>query len=144
MASIVQEFEVDAPPAQVWAALRDFGRIDRLAAGFVTDSVLEEDGQVRRITFFNGMQLRERLVGLDEARMRIAYSAIGGRASHHNASAQVVPLAAQRCRFVWTTDLLPDELAPAIAQMMERGAQAMRSTLAPAARSPHGSSPAPG
>jgi hypothetical protein len=57
------------------------------------------------------------------------YTVVGGRASHHNASAQVVPLDGNRCRFVWITDLLPDALAPAIAQMAQRGAQAMRATL---------------
>jgi carbon monoxide dehydrogenase subunit G len=134
MASIVQEFEVPAPAERVWAMLRDFGGIDRLAAGFVTACTLEEEGQVRLLTFFNGMQVRERLVASDEARMRIAYSASGGRATHHNASAQVIPEGPDRCRFVWTTDLLPDAVAPAIAQMMERGVQAMRSVLTAPAR----------
>jgi carbon monoxide dehydrogenase subunit G len=134
MASIVQEFEVSAPAERVWAMLRDFGGIDRLAAEFVTTCTLEEEGQVRLLTFFNGMQVRERLVASDEARMRIAYSASGGRATHHNASAQVIPEGPDRCRFVWTTDLLPDAVAPAIAQMMERGVQAMRSVLTAPAR----------
>jgi carbon monoxide dehydrogenase subunit G len=134
MASIVQEFEVPAPAERVWAMLRDFGGIDRLAAGFVTACTLEEEGQVRLLTFFNGMQVRERLVASDDARMRIAYSASGGRATHHNASAQVIPEGPDRCRFVWTTDLLPDAVAPAIAQMMERGVQAMRSVLTAPAR----------
>ena len=39
-----------------------------------------------------------------------------------------------RCRFVRTTDLLPEAGAPAIGQMMEAGAQAMRSALTPPAR----------
>lgn len=129
MASIVQEFEVPAPASRVWALLRDFGGVDRLAVGFVTACALEEEGRVRLVTFFNGMQVRERLVASDDARMRIAYSAFGGPTTHHNASAQVIAEGSDRCRFVWTTDLLPDAVAPAIAQMMERGAQAMRSAL---------------
>jgi len=134
MASIVQEFEVAASAGHVWSLLREFGAVDRLAAGFVTACTLEEEGQVRLVTFFNGMQARERLVTCDDARMRLAYSAFGGRATHHNASAQVVAEGADRCRFVWTTDLLPDAVAPAIAQMMERGAQAMRAALTPLGR----------
>jgi carbon monoxide dehydrogenase subunit G len=129
MATLRQEFEVPAPGDAVWAALRDFGAVDRLAAGFVTACELEEDGAVRRVTFFNGMQVRERLVSLEEQARRIVYTVEGGRASHYNASAQVVAVDAQRCRFVWTIDLLPDALAPAIAQMMERGAQAMQASL---------------
>lgn len=132
MATIRKEFEVPAPAAQVWEAVRDFCAVhERLAAGFVTHCVPEEEGAVRRITFANGMEVRERLVGLDDAARRLAYSASGGRASHHNASVEIVPLAAGRCRFVWITDLLPDAMAPAIGQMMEAGVQAMRSTLTP-------------
>ena len=134
MATIRKEFDVPAPAPDVWRALRDFGAVDRLAAGFVTACTLEEDGAVRRITFFNGMEVRERLVSLEEEARRIVYTAEGGRASHHNASAQVIALGPQRCRFVWITDLLPDAIAPAIGQMMERGAQAMQASLTPPAR----------
>ena len=134
MATIRKEFEVPAAAEAVWQALRDFGAVDRLAAGFVTACALEEAGAVRRITFFNGMEVRERLVTLEEEARRIVYTAEGGRASHHNASVQVIALGPQHCRFVWITDLLPDALAPAIAQMMERGAQAMQVSLTPPPR----------
>lgn len=129
MASIRKDFSVAVPPAQVWAALRDFGAVHRvLAAGFVTDCVLEEEGAVRRLTFANGVTARERLVALDEERRRIVYTSQGGQASHHNASAEVLAEGAGS-RFVWVTDLLPDALAPAIEGMMEAGARAMQATL---------------
>ncbi|HVE53465.1 MAG TPA: SRPBCC family protein [Ramlibacter sp.] len=133
MASIHKEFTVRAPPAQVWAALRDFGRVHQvLAQGFVRDCALEEDGQVRALTFANGLQARERLVAIDEAARRIVYTSQGGRATHHNASAQVLP-EGDGSRFVWITDVLPDALAPAIEGMMDAGARAMRQTLEAAA-----------
>jgi len=133
MATIQKEFEVPAAAATVWAALRDFGAVhEKLATGFVTACVLEEEGAVRLVTFANGMQVRERLVTVDDTAHRIVYSASGGRASHHNAAAQVVPLGPERCRFVWTTDLLPDAIAPAIEQMMAIGAKAMQARLTPA------------
>lgn len=132
MATIRKEFEVAASAAAVWAALRDFGAVhEKLATGFVTACTLEEGGAVRLVTFAGGLQVRERLVTLDEDAKRIVYTASGGRAQHHNAAAQVVPLAADRCRFVWTTDLLPDAIAPAIEQMMEAGARAMQARLTP-------------
>ncbi len=134
MATIQKEFEVPASADAVWAALRDFGAVQRLAPGFVTGCVSEDGGAVRVVSFFNGLQVRERLVTLDDAARRIVYTAFGGRTTHHNASVLVVPLADDRCRFVWTTDLLPDTLAPAMAQMMERGAEAMRSALTPPVR----------
>lgn len=129
MASIRKEFDLPVSADAAWALLREFGAVDRLAAGFVTACALEEDGAVRRVTFFNGYEARERLVTLDEEARRIVYSAIGGRLTHHNASAQVEASGAANCRFVWTTDLLPDAMAPAIGQMMEQGAQAIRSAL---------------
>ena len=133
MATIQQEFEVPAAAEEVWAALRDFGAVhEKLATGFVTACVLEEEGAVRRITFANGVQARERLVTLDDAARRIVYSSAGERLSHHNASAQVLPLGPGRCRFVWITDLLPDAAAPVIGQMMEAGARAMQARLTPA------------
>lgn len=129
MASIRREFTVQAAPADVWAALRDFGAVHQvLAAGFVADCRLEEDGAVRVLTFANGVHARERLVAVDEVHRRLVYTAEGGRASHHNASAEVREDGAGS-RFVWITDLLPDALAPAIAAMMDAGAGAMRTTL---------------
>jgi carbon monoxide dehydrogenase subunit G len=130
MASIRKEFVVRSTPAQVWAALRDFGAVDRkLAAGFVTACALEEDGAVRLVTFANGRQVRERLVAVDDAQRRIVYTAQGGRATHHNASAQVIDAAGGTTRFVWITDLLPDTVAPAVEGMMDAGVKAMRATL---------------
>jgi carbon monoxide dehydrogenase subunit G len=130
MASICKEFIVRAAPDKVWDALRDFGAVDRrLAAGFVTGSTLEEDGAVRAITFANGMQVRERLVAIDEARRRVVYTAQGGRASHHNASAQVLDAGDGTTRFVWVTDMLPDAMATAVEQMMDAGVRAMTACL---------------
>lgn len=134
MATVQEEFDLPTPADAAWAVLREFDGLLRLAPGFVTGCALEEGGAVRLVTFANGMQVRERLVTLDEAARRIVYSATGGRTTHHNASAQIVPLGADRCRFVWIADLLPDAMAPAIGQMMRQGAQAMRSALTPAAR----------
>jgi carbon monoxide dehydrogenase subunit G len=133
MATIQKEFEIPAPAEAVWAVLREFGAADRLARGFVTACALEEGGAVRRVTFANGMEVRERLVTRDDAARRIVYSATGGRATHHNAAAQVLEAGPGRCRFVWTTDLLPDAIAPAIEQMMQAGMQAMRQALTPPA-----------
>ena len=49
-----------------------------------------EEGDVRVITFGNGMVVREKLVGIDDAARRVAYTVVGGGAAHHNASAQVM------------------------------------------------------
>lgn len=129
MASIRREFFVAAPPDQVWNAVAAFGAVHQvLARGFVVDCALQEDGAVRALTFANGLKARERLVTLDATSRRLVYAAEGGRTTHHNAALE---LHAERggTRLVWTTDLLPNELEPAIAGMMDAGVAAMKATL---------------
>lgn len=128
MATIYKEFTVEAGVDQVWDALRDFGAVhQRLAPGFVTDCKVEEGA--RLVTFANGLVARELLVGIDESAHRLCYSAVGGKATHHNASAQLFAEGAGRTRFVWITDVLPNELASFSTTMMEQGAKVMKRAL---------------
>ncbi len=128
MASIHIEFMVDTDPESVWAAVRDFGAVDRrLAVGFVTDSRL--DGETRTVTFFNGLVACEHLVDCDDAARRLVYTASGGRTTHYNAAVRIEAVRNGRCRFVWTIDLLPHEMAEPIRVMAEKGAVAMKQTL---------------
>jgi polyketide cyclase/dehydrase/lipid transport protein len=127
MASIHNEMFVAASPDHVWAAFRDVGAVDtRLARGFVTDVKLE--GDTRIVTFANGVVARERIIDVDDATRRLAYSVVEGRPTHHHATFQVFPDGAGS-RVVWIADLLPNELKPAIDEMMEHGMSAMKSTL---------------
>jgi Polyketide cyclase / dehydrase and lipid transport len=135
VATVIREIAVDAPAPRSWAALRDFGALhERLVTGFVTDAVMVGPGE-RQVTFFTGAVARERLVGIDEQTVRLAYSVVEGPmgSTHHNASAQIVPAGPEQCRIVWITDVLPDELADRTAGLMEAGLQAMKSTLEGAA-----------
>lgn len=132
MASIRREVSIDVAPAQVWDALRDVGALHtRLVTGFVTDCRLEGDARV--VTFANGVVARELIVDVDDRDRRLAWSAAGGRLTHHNASAQVFAEGPTRSRVVWTADLLPSEMAPTIAGMIEQGIAAMKKTLEAAA-----------
>lgn len=91
---------------------------------FVIDCQLE--GEVRFVTFANGITAKELIVDVSPERRRVAWTAVGGRLSHHNASAQVVSTGEESCEVVWIADLLPHEMAPAIAQMIEQGLAAMK------------------
>lgn len=128
MATVRKQIALDTTAAKAWSALRDFGAVHmRVAPGFLTN--LEMDEGDRIATFFNGMVARERLVTLDDEECRLVYTVVEGRASHYNAAVRIFPEGDGHSRLVWTVDLLPDTLAPAIGSMMEHAAGFMKKTL---------------
>jgi carbon monoxide dehydrogenase subunit G len=128
MASIHRDIPIDAHPAEVWAAVRDFGAVHkRLAPGFVVDARL--DGEARVVTFANGTVARELLVDCDEARRRLVYAVVSERLTQHSASVQVLADGERRTRLIWTVDLLPNGIAPYIASQMDQAALAMQKAL---------------
>ena len=128
MASIYKDIPLDARPEDVWAAVRDYGAVhQRVAPGFVTDCKL--DGQSRTVTFANGNTAQELLVAMDDARMRLVYAVASPRVKQHSASIQVFADGESRCRMVWITDVLPDEIASYIDGQMDLGAAAMQKTF---------------
>jgi carbon monoxide dehydrogenase subunit G len=134
MASIHQEIVIEARPERVWDAVRDVGAIhDRLAPGFVVDTKIEDGGAARVVTFGNGMVARELIVDLDDAARRLAWSVVGGRFTHHNASMQIFAEEGGRTRAVWIADLLPHELAAPVGGMIAQGLEAMKKMLERAA-----------
>ena len=127
MASIHREISIDAPPEQVWSAVRDVGALHtRLVPGFVTDTKLEDGARV--VTFANGSVARELILDVDDDARRMAWAAVGTRMTHHNASLQLFAENG-RTRGVWIADLLPHELAPVITSMIEQGLAAMKRAM---------------
>ena len=128
MASIRREVRLSADPSVVWDALKDVGAVHtRLARGFVVATNL--DGGDRVVTFANGLQVRERIVTVDEVHRRLVYAAVSGRTTHHNASFEITEARDGQCVLVWVADLLPDEMAGPIASMMDAGLDAIRRTV---------------
>lgn len=127
MASIHKEVIVRARPEAVWEAVRDVGFVhQRLLPGLLVEAHLEGDARVA--TWANGMVVRELIVTIDDEARRFAYSAVGGRATHHNSSMQVFA-DTEGSRFVWITDLLPNELAGFVAGLVEQGSVVIKQTL---------------
>lgn len=127
MASICREMVVAAPAEAVWDAVRDVGALHtRLVPGFVTDTVLEPGARI--VTFANGLVARELIVDLDDEARRIVWSARSERLLHHNASLQVFA-EGEGTRIVWTADLLPEAMRPAIDGMVAQGMAAMKTAL---------------
>ncbi len=128
MATIRKVIEIAAPATHVWDAVRDVGAVHRrLCPGVLVDARL--DGDTRVVRFANGMEVREQIVAVDDGLRRFAYAAVGGHTRHHNASIEVQEDGPLECRLVWTTDLLPDEVAATIAGLVELGSAAMKRTL---------------
>ena len=129
MASLVKEIVTRARPDQVWDAIRDVGALHtRLVRGFVVATELVPGG--RRVTFGNGMVVEEPIIGSDDERRRLAWTATGDALPfrHYNAAVQVFDHE-DGSRVVWTADLLPDEAAAFVAPMMDQGLAVMKETL---------------
>ena len=127
MATLHKEIHIEARPEAIWDAARDLGALHRrLVPGFVVDTQLE--GNARIVTFGNGMVVRELIISVDDQRRRLAWTAIGGRTTHYNAVLEVLA-DGSGTRVVWTTDLLPDEMAEPVAAMQENGLAAMKKTF---------------
>jgi hypothetical protein len=130
MASINKEIVIESSADDVWRVIGEFATgPSRMAPGFVVNT--EAEGDFRTVTFANGMVARERRVGVDHDARRIAYSVVGGSAvpEHDNASMQVVPDGERRCRLVWIRDVLPDELAAPMTEVMSHGLKVVKQTL---------------
>lgn len=128
MASIHIETTIQAPAEDVWAALEAVGEAHRAFAGVLSGCRLERE-DVRVATFVNGLVVKERIVSVDPARMRIAYTVIESELAHHSASMQVSAARDGACRFVWITDVLPHEAAEWIRPLMAQGAQALKMSI---------------
>jgi carbon monoxide dehydrogenase subunit G len=130
MATVQREIRIAAPPGRVWALVSDFHSAPvRMAPGFVTDST-PGGADVRVVTFASGAVARERFVACDETTHRTAYSIIGGTVApvHDNACMQVLDDGTDGCRFVWTHDVLPDDLAPRLGAAMDQALAVLKRT----------------
>src|SRR5262245_43164637 len=127
MASIRREIRIAAAPAKVWDAVRDVGNIHkRLCPGFLTDCKMDGP-DARIVTFANGLVVKELILDVDETHHRVAWTAQSERMTHHNASMQIFA-DGDGTKAVWIADLLPNDVAGAIAGMIEQGMGAMKKT----------------
>lgn len=114
------------PVDRVWAAFRDVAQPHLLFVDVVTDARLEGDDRV--VTFANGIEMRERIVDIDDAARRLAYTVVDGPFTHHHASFAVEASTGERT-VAWVSDLLPDDDASMVEDLMAEGAAAMAATL---------------
>lgn len=130
MASIIREIVIDSSADDVWKVIGEFATgPSRMAPGLVVDT--QSEGDLRTVTFADGVVVNERRIGVDDQARRIAYSIVGGSVEpiHDNASMQAFPYEEGRCRLVWTRDVLPDRLAEPMADSMSRGLEVIKRTF---------------
>ena len=128
MATVHRETKIARSKDFVWDAIRDVGAIHRrLVPGFVVDCKL--DGDSRIVTFANGMLVREIIVAVDDQTCRHAWSARGKPFTHHNASMQVFSEGDEQSHVVWIADVMPNEVADTVGEMMSQALVVMKRTL---------------
>jgi hypothetical protein len=128
MTSIRKDIHLAADVDAVWDALSDVGNVhERLCPGVLTGAEL--DGDARVVSFANGSVARELIIDVDESARRVAYSVVDSPFRHHQASMQVAIDPDGGSRLTWVTDLLPDELAPMVNELVDQGAAAMQHVL---------------
>jgi hypothetical protein len=126
MATLHKSIVLPVAARDLWDAARDLGALHtRLVPGFVIATVLDDASRSRVVTFANGMVLTEPILSVDDDRRRLAWTAAGGSTTHYNAVLEVFEHD-EGARVVWTTDLLPDELAGSIGAMQDQALAAMR------------------
>ena len=75
------------------------------------------------------MTVRELIVSVDDKTCRHCWSARREPLTHHNASVQVFSAGQDKCRVVWIADLMPNEVAEAVEQIIQQGLTTMKQTL---------------
>jgi Polyketide cyclase / dehydrase and lipid transport len=128
MTSIYREVTLETDASVAWLALRDQHNLAHVFAGVLTGVTF--DGEVRTVTFAGGEVAQERIVAIDDDRMRVAYTVCGDRFSHHHSSIQIEPLVNCRCRLVWISDFLPDSLRSFVEPLVDAGCAAVARNLA--------------
>jgi hypothetical protein len=130
VASVRVEVRIGLPAGEVWEAVADVGAVHRrLLPGRVADARV--DGDVRTLTMPGGAVIRELIVAVDHEERRMAYSVVEGQRmpiTYHHAAFQVFAEGVD-CRLVWTTDVLPHAMAPAVRARVERGIVEMKEVL---------------
>ena len=130
MATVRKSVTIAKPASEVWDAVSDAGQLHtRVAPGMVTSTTLEDDGNLRIVTFGNGMVLKEYMISNDADAMRLAWSAESDQWVHHNASLQIFSRDDGSCEAVWTADVLPHSAGALMEQFLTAGLAAMKAHM---------------
>ena len=135
MATIHREYPIDSTIDAAWAKLADVGNVHQMLS-ILTDTTI--DGDKRMCGMVGGGRIEELILSIDDDRHRVAYSVLsapGGDLEFHAASMSL-QADGDAARFLWTTDLKPDEAADQIAEIIDREANNIKAFFAGGAAEP--------
>lgn len=129
MATIYKEAVLNVGIDGPWARIADVGRAHELISILESTAV---DGEYRRIAIKGGGTLRERIVTIDEAHHRVAYTIEDSPFGFefHGASMQLIEEGPGSCRVLWITDFKPDGLASVITPIFDGAFEDLKAALA--------------
>ena len=108
MAAGEVDVKIEATPDAVWEKVGDFGGLGEFFPG-IESFRLEGDDRV--IGMF-GMEIRERLLGKDDAARTLTYSVIDGVPIDSHTATITVEEEDGGSRVIWAYNVSPDEMAP--------------------------------
>lgn len=130
MATVRKSVMIERPASDVWDAISDAGQLHtRVVPGMVTNTTLKDEGEVRIVTFANGVVLKEFMISNNADVMRLVWSAQSDQWAHHNASLQIFAGDEATCEAVWTADVLPHAAGAMMEQFLTAGLSAMKAHM---------------
>jgi carbon monoxide dehydrogenase subunit G len=124
MASVTVADRIAASTDRVWALVRDFGGLQRWAAGIESVSVSGEGvGAVRTLSMAGGLTLQERLEAIDERTRTLSYAIVGSHPLPFDDYLATIRLAedGDGCQVDWSSTFTPRAGAEAKAAAMVEG-----------------------
>jgi hypothetical protein len=113
MATIRQHVGLSASADAVWELVGDPTAIQEWAPSVLSSSV---HGSTRRLVLKRGGTVVEEILTLDRTLRRIQYSVRKGLPLHqHLGTVDVIEISERRCLVIYSTDVMPDTIADAIA-----------------------------
>ena len=118
---------LDYPTDVIWSIISDITRSDWVPS---VDTITAE-GNIRSFVMAGIGEVQEKILALDHDKLRLQYSAIKtpSMVAHHLATLQLRPVGG-RTEVTWTTEIEPDEFAPAIEHGMRISLQGLQAVLA--------------
>jgi len=107
MAKATAELTIEATPDAVWAVVRDFHGLDTWMPGIES---LRSEGD-DRVLGMMGMEIRERLVRLDDDGRSITYTIVDGAPVESHEATITVTADGSGTRVTWDVAATPDEMA---------------------------------